>query len=190
MIRGGLVAVGFVALLSAPASGQDPSIGPGTVVSGTLSFDARATAGDFRGTTTTVSGSMEGAATIASVRGWVEAPVETLKTGNNRRDRDLNKSMESAKFPAIRFELDRVDPGEGAPDSMTVTLYGRMLIHGETRDVSLPSVLSFTREGVRVRTTFPLNLKDYRIGGLSKALGLFKMHPDIVVHVDVTFQSH
>lgn len=190
MIRGGLVAVLFAALLPAPVSGQEQSIEPGTVVSGTLSFDARATAGDFRGVTTTVSGSMEGAATLASVRGWVEAPVQTLKTGNDRRDRDLNKSMESAKFPAIRFELDRVEPGEGAPDSMTVTLHGRMLIHGETREVSLLSVLSFTGQGVRVRSTFPLNLKDYRIGGLSKALGLFKMYPDIVVHVDVTFQSH
>jgi hypothetical protein len=39
-----------------------------------------------------------------------------------------------------------------------------------------------------VRSAFPLNLKDYKIGGLSKMLGLFKMYPDIVVHVDVSFQ--
>jgi hypothetical protein len=32
-----------------------------------------------------------------------------------------------------------------------------------------------------------VNLKDYRIGGLSKALGILKMHEDIVVHVDVSF---
>ena len=34
---------------------------------------------------------------------------------------------------------------------------------------------------------FPLNLKDYRIGGLSKLLGVLKMYEDIEVHVDVLF---
>ena len=116
--------------------------------------------------------------------------MNTLKTGNSRRDRDLNKSMESDKFPAIRFEPDRVQSGEGPPDSLAATLHGRMLIHGETHDLSLTSILTFTEEGVRVRSTFPLNLKDYKIGGLSRALGLFKMYPDIVVHVDVSFRSH
>jgi polyisoprenoid-binding protein YceI len=190
MIRGGGIAMAFAVLLAVPLLGQQGPIPTGTVGSGILSFDGRATAGDFTGATSTVSGSMEGAAGLASVRGWVEAPVNTLKTGNNRRDRDLNKSMESDKYPAIRFELERVEPGEGARDSLPATLYGRMLIHGETREVSLSSVLSFTEQGVRVRTSFPLNLKDYKIGGLSKALGLLKMYPDIVVHVDVTFEFH
>jgi hypothetical protein len=31
-------------------------------------------------------------------------------------------------------------------------------------------------------------LKDFRIGGLSKMLGVLKMYPDIEVHVDVSWQ--
>jgi hypothetical protein len=38
-----------------------------------------------------------------------------------------------------------------------------------------------------VRSDFPLNLKDYRIGGLSKMLGMLKMSEEIEVHVDLTF---
>src|SRR2546426_4776292 len=34
---------------------------------------------------------------------------------------------------------------------------------------------------IRVRGDFPLNLKDYRIGGLSKMLGILKMHENIEV---------
>jgi polyisoprenoid-binding protein YceI len=188
MIRAGWMALALVALSTDAVGGQQPPIRPGTVREGTLSFDGRATAGDFTGATTTVTGTLEGAAEVSTVRGWVEAPVTTLKTGNDRRDRDLNKSMESGKYPVIRFELESVQPGEGQPDSMAATLLGRMLIHGESREVRLPSILSFSPDGVRVRSTFPLNLKDYKIGGLSKALGLFKMYPDIVVHVDVSFQ--
>jgi hypothetical protein len=38
-----------------------------------------------------------------------------------------------------------------------------------------------------VRTDFPLNLKDYKIGGLTKMLGMLRMYEDIKVHVDLTF---
>jgi len=153
-----------------------------------LSFDGRATAGDFTGTTTVASGELQGAAELALVRGWVEAPVSTLRTGNDRRDRDLQKSMEPAKYPVLRFELDSVAAETGPSDSLAATLRGRLSLHGVTREVLLPSVLSFLTDGVRVRSDFPVNLKDYRIGGLSKLLGVLKMYEDIVVHVDVTFE--
>ena len=38
------------------------------------------------------------------------------------------------------------------------------------------------------QSDFPLNLKDYRIGGLSKLLGVLKMYENIEVHVDVLFE--
>ena len=169
---------------SAQSTGQIPS---GQLVSGTLSFDGRATAGDFVGKTTEVSGQVTGASELSAVSGWVEAPVRTLKTGNDRRDRDLNKSMESEKHPVLRFELARVAPKGGSPDSLTVTLHGRLSIHGVTREVELPAMVQFTSSNARVRTSFPLNLKDYRIGGLSKMLGILKMYEDIEVHADLLF---
>jgi polyisoprenoid-binding protein YceI len=175
----------------APAGAQSPTPVPaGTVQEGVLSFDGKATAGDFTGTTSSVTGALAGGATLAEVTGHVEAPVKTLVTGNGRRDKDLNKSMESDTFPVIRFELAGVDSIRTEGDSTLASLRGAMIIHGVTRQVHLPSVLHSTSEGVRVQTTFPLNLKDYRIGGLSKMLGMLKMHPDIVVHVDVRFRYH
>jgi hypothetical protein len=38
-----------------------------------------------------------------------------------------------------------------------------------------------------VRGATNLNLKDYKIGGLSKALGMLKMQEGIVIHVDLLF---
>jgi polyisoprenoid-binding protein YceI len=180
-----------LALRVAPAVAQSPTpIPAGMVREGALSFDGKATAGDFTGTTTTVTGELAGGATLAAVTGFVEAPVTTLVTGNGRRDKDLNKSMESDAFPVIRFELAGVDSVRAEGDSTLASLRGTMKIHGVEHQVSLPSVLHFAPDGVRVRTTFPLNLKDYKIGGLSKMLGILKMHPDIVVHVDVQFGYH
>jgi polyisoprenoid-binding protein YceI len=174
-------------LLAGPVSAQQLPIPNGTVREGTLSFDGKATMGEFTGTTTTVTGKLTGGATLAEVRGEVEAPVTTLVTGNGKRDKDLNKSMESEKFPVLRFVLMEVEPGSGSADSLATTLHGMMTIHGVTRSVIIPSILRFRPDGVRVQGSLPLNLKDYQIGGLSKMLGMLKMHEDIVVHVDVDF---
>jgi polyisoprenoid-binding protein YceI len=96
--------------------------------------------------------------------------------------------MESGKYPRLRFQLTGVTPTVRSADSMDVTLMGEFAIHGETRPVSLPARVVFSGSTVRVASTFPLNLKDYRIGGLTKMLGLLKMDPGILVHVDLTFQ--
>lgn len=162
-------------------------VASGTVAEGTLSFDGRASAGDFTGTTSSVTGEMKGGDGLDAVRGWVEAPVATLKTGNDRRDRDLNKSMESDKYPAMRFDLDGVTAG-GTGDNVPATLKGRLTIHGVERAVELPASVVLGADNVRVHSDFPLNLKDYKIGGLTKLMGMLRMYEDIKVHVDVTFR--
>lgn len=182
-------AVLLLSLAGAPLAAQVPAeriISSGTVREGTLSFDGRATAGDFTGTTTSVTGEMHGGV-LAEVRGWVEAPVNTLATGNQRRDRDLNRSMESGKYPTIRFELTGVDAPEAMTDSVNVVLHGRFIIHGVTRAATIPASVAFHPEGIRVHAQTPLNLKDYKIGGLTKMLGMLKMHEEIAVHVDLVF---
>jgi polyisoprenoid-binding protein YceI len=100
------------------------AIPSGAIRTGVLSFDGRATVGDFTGTTSTMTGEMIGAADLSAVRGWVEAPVRTLVTGNAKRDKDLNKSMEPEKYPSIRFDLTGVVPGAARGDTVDVTLQG------------------------------------------------------------------
>ncbi len=154
---------------------------------GTLSFDGRATLGGFVGATDSVRGEMKGGPRLEAVTGSVEAFVASLRTGNGKRDKDLRKSMEVERYPTMRFDLDRVTPGDTVGDTVTVTLHGRLAIHGVQREVAVPARVAPAGDGLRVRSDFPLNVKDYGVGGLSKALGLLKMNELIVVHVDVTF---
>ena len=159
----------------------------GAVREGRLSFDGRATTGAFTGTTTTVRGEMSGGGNLAEVRGWVDAPVATLVTGNGHRDKDLNKSMESKRYPTIRFDLTGVRPRAQRGDTADVVLQGRFNIHGITREASIPATVVTQPEAIRVRGEAPLSLKDYQIEGLSKFLGTFKMYDKIVVHLDLSF---
>ncbi len=184
-----IVALALLAPPMVAAAPQSEPIPAGQVRTGTLSFDGHATAGDFVGTTSDVTGEMTGADSLGGVRGWVEAPVRGLKTGNDRRDRDLNKSMESDKYPTLRFALTGVTVTSGLADSAGVVLLGTMEIHGVSRDVSLPAAVRTLPGEVHLRSDFPLNLKDYRIGGLTKMLGMLRMEERIEVHVDLTFAA-
>jgi polyisoprenoid-binding protein YceI len=171
--------------LAAQVRGPIPN---GRLTSGTLSFDGHATVGDFTGKTSTMTGETRGAPELSGVRGWVEAPVESLKTGDRKRDKDLNKSMESSRYPKLRFELSRITSKQSSGDSIPVTLLGTFVLHGVSRSVELPGVIEFEGTTARVRSDFPLNLKEYRIGGLSKMLGLLKMDENIEVHVNLLFE--
>jgi polyisoprenoid-binding protein YceI len=153
---------------------------------GTLSFDGKSTLGDFTGTTTSVRGQLSGGAGLADVRGWVEAPVNTLKTANNRRDRDLNKTMESAVYPTIRFQLEGVTAQWERGDSAAVILEGSFVIHGVTRRERINALVLRSADSVRVTASLPMNLHDYKIDKLTRFL-VFKMNPDIVVHIEVVF---
>lgn len=123
---------------------------------------------------------------LAEVRGWVEASVRTLKTGNGRRDRDLVKTMEADLYPNIRFVLEGVDASGSVGDSIPVILSGRFYIHGVSRQEKIQALVRKTPDGTRLTATFPMNLKDYSITNLTRFLVL-KMNPDIVVRVDVVF---
>ena len=94
--------------------------------------------------------------------------------------------MEVEKYPTMRFTLARTTgmPGSGAA---TVVLHGALTIHGATREVDLPATVERNGDTIHLTSSFPLDLRDYRIGGLTKMLGFLRMGPQIEVHVDLHF---
>ena len=174
-------------LLAAPLSAQRP-IAFSEHLSGHLSYDGHGTLGGFVGTTDSVLGRLNAATDLARVTGYVAARAQTLKTGNGKRDRDQYSSLEVDAFPYIRYEVDSLTVGATHGDTLAVVLHGRFDIHGVQRTVDLPARLLLTHTSAHLLADTPLNLTDYKIGGLSKFFGALKMDPKIVVHIDVTFR--
>jgi len=176
-------------LVPCSAAAQDAaSEARSELLSGTLSFLGHATVGDFVGSTSHVSGAFTGS--LTSARGWVEAPVATLDTHNDRRDRDLRASMQVDTYPMMRFDLDSavtVSSREDAGEALDVLLHGRLAIHGVTRVVELPAAVSRRGDTLQVNAVFPLDVTDYNIGGLTKLFGLLRMRRQIEVRVDLHF---
>lgn len=155
--------------------------------SATLSFSGHATVGGFVGTTHAAAGSVSG--DLSGARGWVEAQVATLVTNNEHRDRDLRASMEVTKYPTMRFDLERTSivSGPMRGDTTAVRLHGTFTIHGVSRAADLDAEVVRTRDAITVASTFPLDLEDYRIGGLTKAFGLLRMDHMIEVRLSLRF---
>lgn len=178
-----------VFLLAAPGMVHAQSVIPNSVVAeGRLGFDGHATPGPWSAWTDSVAGFLTGGSTIEEVRGWVEFPAATLDSDNGRRDRDMRKSLETDKYPVIRFDLLGVREEEAFGDSSRVVLQGTFELHGVRRKVVMEATVGFEDSRIRLRTDFALNLEDYDIGGLSKLLGILKMNKMITVHVDVVFE--
>lgn len=190
------VAMGLRAMHSepfSPAVGGQPArssaaVPAATLRQGTLSFDGHANVGDFVGRTSSATGAVLASADYASVRGWVEAPVATLKTGNGRRDGDLRKVMEVDRYPTMRYDLQgaTVRSAAGA-DSASVVLHGTLRLHGVSRPVDVPATVVRSGDSARVTGTFPVNVTDYKVGGLRRLGGLLRMNEDIEVHLDLRF---
>lgn len=177
----------FLCILAArPMAAQRP-VPTSTAVAGHLSYDGHGTFGGFVGSTDSVVGRLDGAAALARVSGYVAARAATLVTGNGKRDRDQWSSLQVDSFPYIRYDVDSVTVGAVHADTQFVTLQGRFEIHGVTRSVPLPSRLLLTAGSAHLISETPLDLRDYRIGGLTKFFGALKMDPHITVHIDVTF---
>jgi polyisoprenoid-binding protein YceI len=159
--------------------------------SGTLSFTGHSTVGDFVGTTTAVRGGVTGNAEVANARGWVEAAVATLSTGNGLRDRDLRATMDVAKYPTMRFELFgvTVESRAAPPDTVTGALRGALTLHGVTREVAIPATLIAAADTIDVSGAFPVDLGDYQVGGLTKLFGTLRVRRKIDVRFHVRFQA-
>jgi polyisoprenoid-binding protein YceI len=190
----GLLLAAFTGLHSTDIASRETQRGPewpardAVLQSGTLSFVGHSTVGAFVGTTSVVSGAVVGSTEITTARGWVEAPVATLATGNTRRDRDLRATMEIEKYPTVRFDLAGVALGSPA-QAATIhgVLHGTLAIHGAAHDVAIPATLVSVGDTVHVSGTFPLDLGDYGIGGLTRLFGTLRMHPNIEVSLDLRF---
>jgi polyisoprenoid-binding protein YceI len=163
-----------------------------TLLKGSLTFDGRATVGAFTGMTTQVTAALNLGSPLRTTKGFVEFAAASLRTNNERRDRDMRQSLEAERYPTIRLDIDGVDlpidpDHPDARDSLIGFVTGRLTIHGVTRAVRLPIDIATQGDTLHVRSDFDIDLEEYKIGGLTRMFGLLKMEPVIRVHANLLF---
>lgn len=63
------------------------------------------------------------------VSGYVEVPIDALKSGNKMEDFELRRRLDAKKYPVIRYELREA---VGGPEQFK--LRGALTFHGVTRE--------------------------------------------------------
>ncbi len=145
-------------------------------------FDARATVADFQGRATAATGALVGGAGPAGAGGWVEVRWADIDTKNGTRNRHMLKTVDTDRFPVIRFDVTAVQPGA---DSIA----GALALHGVTRQVAWPIAVQYGADSVSVAADFPVDMRDYGIKPPVRFV-IARMGPVVMVHVRLVFRKN
>lgn len=89
--------------------------------------------------------------------GAVVVDARSFATGVAARDRNMHEQvLESARFPEIRFEAERLELRSRSQDAAEVTLHGRFEIHGGRHAAAVPARIVREGDGLRVEAAFPV----------------------------------
>ncbi len=90
--------------------------------------------------------------------------VNSLKTGNKKRDKDMRITLESKEFPFAEFFGKLASPFDPAKtEKQPAIVKGKFTIHGVSQEVEIEGTLQSTPKGLHVEANWDLNLKDYDI---------------------------
>ncbi|MCG8373870.1 MAG: YceI family protein [Balneolales bacterium] len=90
--------------------------------------------------------------------------LETLKTGNGKRDKDMRLTLDTETYPFAEFygTLTSDFDMESATEQEAV-VSGSFSIHGISKDVEISGTLLPTNEGVLLKANWILSMDDYDI---------------------------
>jgi len=184
-MRCGAALAAFLVAGALPLPAQ--TIVPAPLRSGTIAFAMRATTvNDFTGHVTVARAEVHGA-DLAGATGTVEVRVAEMQTGIGLRDRHLRNALHADSFPTIRFDLERLEPGETHGDTIAVTYQGHLSIHGVTRPVRAPGWVILRQPGAEAHAEFPLDMREYGITPPTRFFGAVKVDPSVGLTVQLVF---
>lgn len=108
---------------------------------------------------------------------YVEVDTERLRSGNGLVDGELQRRLDSRKFPRIRGELTSSVPGNGTGTSR---LTGQLTLHGVTCSLEVVvTVRQLDPRTLEIEGGRTIDMRDF--GLPPPSFLMFKMQPDVQV---------
>lgn len=90
--------------------------------------------------------------------------LQTLDTGNGRRDRDMYSTLNVEEYPFAEFTGSLDTPFDlESSEVQNVTVSGDFTIHGVTQSIRVDGTLLNTNNALQLEASWILNLQDYDI---------------------------
>lgn len=113
--------------------------------------------------------------------GWVTVQLDSVNTGNARRDDQLRKDFfGTATHPEMTFVTTEITPLNGNRYDVT----GDLTLCGSTHPLTVPFVLTQTAGEAHLTATVKLNRHTWQVNWNAFTTAL--VHPEVVVELDVT----
>ncbi|HTB99962.1 MAG TPA: YceI family protein [Ferruginibacter sp.] len=95
----------------------------------------------------------------------VSIDANTINTDNSARDNHLREEsyFDVKKYPRINFVSTRISKSA----SGELTIYGKLTIKDQTKDISFPFTATASNDGYLFKGSFNINRKDFGVGGSS-----------------------
>lgn len=120
-----------------------------------ISFTLDAVMHTVHGTAKAKGGEVRFDPASGAASGRFVADATSAETGSEGRDKDMHaKVLESARFPEISFELERVEGGFLPQGVSNPTLKGKFTIHGGTHAVSFPARVEVSGGTIKATLAF------------------------------------
>lgn len=141
-----------------------------TVIAGKsrVIFEAKHPLGDFSGVTEDVAGHLrlDPANIPFGVAGNVSVNPAGLRTGNDHRDSDLRKTLETDRYGEIRFSPEEIQssfPSLAEHTDVRLRISGTLRVRGVERPTTWAGRARLERERIWVRGETELRLTDFGI---------------------------
>ncbi|MEX0780209.1 MAG: YceI family protein [Balneolales bacterium] len=90
--------------------------------------------------------------------------LNSLKTGNERRDRDMYRTLHTDEHPFAEFTGELASPfDENSSEIQNVTVKGEFTLHGITRDKTVEGTLQKHVNGIRLEAEWVQDITDHNI---------------------------
>jgi polyisoprenoid-binding protein YceI len=152
-------------LLALVFAGSETQYKVDTSKKNVVKFISEAPLENFEGVTENIDGYLLHASDSLTEKSEVYFAVDlrTLDTGIGLRNRHMREDyLETDKYPLAKFK-GRIVKATPQGQSVSVTVDGRMFIHGVTQPLTVQGRLIPEKNGYRVQATSTVKLSDYKI---------------------------
>ncbi|MGE5365414.1 MAG: YceI family protein [Bacteroidota bacterium] len=121
---------------------------------------------DFEGTTSSIDGYIkwDGEDLTSKSDLYFEVDLRTLDTGIGLRNRHMRDNyLHTDRYPYASFRGRVIKADRKDNNSYNTTTEGKMTIHGVTKPVKIEGIMTYEKNGFRIKSSFSIKLTDYSI---------------------------
>ena len=163
-------------------------------LNGTGSFVSEAPLEKIEGTTTAAGKVQIDFANLTNIVGEIKIPVKSMRTGNTKRDSHMYSPewLDEKKCSDISFKIKSTkvenQKAKGDIHRAKLNVTGDFNVHCVSKELTVPVVLKWKGDKVKVSTSFTITLADYNVAGSKGVVGE-KVGKTIDVSVSVKGQA-